>query len=434
MAGKGINIPLVADVTGFVKGTQDVEARLQSVDGSLDELAQGGDAAAEKLETSFRDAFDSVRADADKTRGDVGDSIGRVGEEGKPRAAEAGSEIGSELAANIGEQIGSGQANIADVVAGTLGGLVSVPGLGAAAAGIGIAGLLVKGVLDGFSRRKAEMQQRIQATFDAMDVDPTGAIKLDKLQVVDQAIQDHFDSVAEGWEKINQAALDPMLVQRAITGDLTPSDLTALDAAIDAHTTVTERNTHGLRDQNVQLDEQGQTLQWLREQNEKQAESNRQSAVAKQEESRVTQGLTEATEDNTDATRDNTSKVRENAQAHLDARQKARDYQQALDDVTAAVEKNGRTLDIHSQKGRDNQQVLDNLAEAALADGKVRKDEIKDLEDAAKAMGVKASAADDLAKKLLGIPKEIKTKVTLDINSEETQRQLQRIGFRWDQP
>lgn len=430
----GINLSFLADVRDFLRGSSQAQEALENVGHALDDVAANSEAAQQQMSADFT----QIARDANDASDKVGDSIGDIGEKGKPRAAEAGSEIGSELAQNIGEQIGSGQANIADVVAGTLGGLVSVPGLGAAAAGIGIAGLLVKGVIDGFSRAKQEMAARIQATFDAMDVDPTGAINLDKLQVVDNAIEKHFDSVTEGWKKISETGLDPTVVQQALTGGLDATDLATLDAALAAHTTNIKDASGTIRQQ---YDEEGKTLLWLKQQNEDQTQANRDATIAKQEQARVTQGLTSdtadatgATEDNTRATADNTAKLRANAQERLDARGKARDYQQALDDATEALKENGRTLDIHTQKGRDNQAALDAIAQAAEADGKVRRQEIQDFKDAAEAMGLKADQAKRLARELGLIPKQINTTVKLDINSEETQRQLQRIGFRWDQP
>jgi len=50
----------------------------------------------------------------------------------------------------------------------------------------------------------------------------------------------------------------------------------------------------------------------------------------------------------------------------LDARDAARQFEQAVDDASGALKDNGKTLDIGTEKGRKNQAALDGVARAAL--------------------------------------------------------------------
>jgi hypothetical protein len=216
----GIKVPFVADVSGFLRGTADMEDALEDVADSLDDLARtdsravegdlqnvgaaaeragedvedlgkrfidlsrvdtsgveaevkeigtAGDAAAEKLETSFKSAFDTLKAEgrtaSQRTKADLQDT-GTAG-------SATMQEFKQEAKQNVSETISSfnGSASSAvDAIQGTLGGLVSALGpagiVGVAAAGIGIG--LARSMF-GKSQEAAEaFRSRVLDIFDEL--------------------------------------------------------------------------------------------------------------------------------------------------------------------------------------------------------------------------------------------------------------------------
>lgn len=103
-------------------------------------------------------------------------------------------------------------------------------------------------------------------------------------------------------------------------------------------------------------------------------------------------------------------------------------YQAAIDAVTDSIVENGKSLDIHEPKGRANQSAYDGLAKSAMdaatatatqtlaTDGsKAAQDQLqtslgqsyKDLITAAGQFDITGDAADTMARKALGIPKNV---------------------------
>ena len=103
-------------------------------------------------------------------------------------------------------------------------------------------------------------------------------------------------------------------------------------------------------------------------------------------------------------------------------------YQGAIDKVGESVKTNGKTLDINTEKGRANQAAFNGLAQAAMAtveahaketlaskgsaaaQGELQaglKTSYEDLKTAAGQFGITGDAADDMARKALGIPKNV---------------------------
>lgn len=253
---RGVNLSFLADVRPFLKGTDDVQDALDDVGGSLDDLTrdaqaasrnqaqaldgiadagnQTTDALADDFRTMARQAdqsFDQVHASGNKALDDLGT-------EGKSKAAGAGAEVGQEFAANLGEQIGSGQANLADILSGTLGGLVSIPGIGAAAAGIGVGALLVKGLVDGASKAREALTEAIQTVFDSITIDASNlSIEWNRQKMLDDAI----DNLTEGgraadlqriadWVKLG---IGDDTISAALVGELDPAQVAALKAFVD---------------------------------------------------------------------------------------------------------------------------------------------------------------------------------------------------------
>jgi TP901 family phage tail tape measure protein len=103
-------------------------------------------------------------------------------------------------------------------------------------------------------------------------------------------------------------------------------------------------------------------------------------------------------------------------------------YQDAIDKMTESVKKNGTTLDLDTEKGRANQETYNGLARAAMAKAEATaaetlaskgsvaaqselqaslKTSYGDLVAAAGQLGITGDAADTMARKALGIPKEV---------------------------
>ena len=118
-------------------------------------------------------------------------------------------------------------------------------------------------------------------------------------------------------------------------------------------------------------------------------------------------------------------------------------YQDSIDKMTESVTKNGTTLDLNTEKGRANQSAYNDIAKAAMTKAEATAAETlaskgsaaaqaelqaslrtsyDDLVAAAGQLGITGDAADTMARKALGIPKEVpidtwvndKASVTLD--------------------
>ncbi|MBT2568088.1 phage tail tape measure protein [Arthrobacter sp. ISL-85] len=112
----------------------------------------------------------------------------------------------------------------------------------------------------------------------------------------------------------------------------------------------------------------------------------------------------------------------------LSASDAAIGYQDAIDKMTESVKKNGTNLDINTESGRANQSAFNSLAQAAIASAEATATETlatqgsvaaqaslqgslrtsyDDLVRAAGQLGITGDAADTMARKALGIPKNV---------------------------
>ncbi|MCX8455360.1 phage tail tape measure protein [Paenarthrobacter ureafaciens] len=103
-------------------------------------------------------------------------------------------------------------------------------------------------------------------------------------------------------------------------------------------------------------------------------------------------------------------------------------YEAALDALSESVLKNGKTLDLNTEQGRNNQSAYNDIAKAAMATAEAQAAETlaaqgsaaaqstlqgslqasyRDLVNAAGQLGITGDAADTMARKALGIPKNI---------------------------
>jgi len=112
----------------------------------------------------------------------------------------------------------------------------------------------------------------------------------------------------------------------------------------------------------------------------------------------------------------------------LSASDSAIAYEATIDAVTESITKNGKTLDLNTEQGRANQSAFNGLAQAAMATAEAQAAETlasqgsaaaqgvlqaslqasyDDLVAAAGQFGITGDAADAMARKALGIPKEV---------------------------
>jgi TP901 family phage tail tape measure protein len=105
----------------------------------------------------------------------------------------------------------------------------------------------------------------------------------------------------------------------------------------------------------------------------------------------------------------------------ISANEALSNYLASLDAVDASIKKNGTSLDLHTEKGRANQKALDDVASAGLklievnAQNGASQEELSknlqttydDLLANYKAFGITGQKADDMARSVLGIPKNV---------------------------
>lgn len=289
---RGINLSFLADVSSFLRGTKDVEASLDRVSGSLDDLvtdanatgdrvgdafddaADGADAAADRMERTFRDTFDRVNDSADdgmtRVRQTVDDDLDGVARGGK--AKEVGGEIGAEMTENIGEAFRSG--DIGGSLFETLTSLA--PALGPLGIGIGIGAAVIVNVIKGMDDGAEKLQAAVTAMFDAVEVDASSlTIKWNRQKLLDGAI----DALTEGDATADLAKVQEWIragvgedtIVRALTGEATSADKAAIDALLETHERiVTVRGTTAKT-----YDEEGKKIEELLGLQDRYAESMR---------------------------------------------------------------------------------------------------------------------------------------------------------------
>jgi TP901 family phage tail tape measure protein len=127
------------------------------------------------------------------------------------------------------------------------------------------------------------------------------------------------------------------------------------------------------------------------------------------------------------------------ADAQLNARDTNRAYIAALQDVDAAIKQNGTTLDLNTAAGRANEAAFDAVAAAgmrnmaAMAQNGASQQDLQaklgntynDLIGVAGKFGITGGAADELARKVLGIPKGVSIQSWM---SDEAKRMAEQIA------
>ena len=150
------------------QSTQDLRGVGTALDSTdFDQVAVEAEQTARRLRTAAGDMADGVRQGADGIDVETGRMRTNMGEVGR--------EAGTEFIGNIAEGIGSGQANVTDVVQGTLGGITNLAAslgpVGAVAAGVaGGIGLVFSAMKGQAEAAKAKLDALRDALADIQDV------------------------------------------------------------------------------------------------------------------------------------------------------------------------------------------------------------------------------------------------------------------------
>jgi TP901 family phage tail tape measure protein len=133
---------------------------------------------------------------------------------------------------------------------------------------------------------------------------------------------------------------------------------------------------------------------------------------------------------------------------NLSARDAARGFQGAIDAVDESLKANGKTLDITTEKGRNNQAAMDGVASSGLAlveanakNGESQEvlqgnlnDTYNALVDTGKKFGLTDTAAQDLARSILRVPKGVSVQSWMSSEAkrmaDETKGAMDRIDGR----
>jgi hypothetical protein len=173
-------------VSGFLRGTDQVQDALTDTVRDLDRVADAGEESARDLARAYDRATDSIKRD---TR--------EAGRQSRRDFADAGQEAGDEFAQNLGESVASG--DISGLLSGTVGGLVGTFGKGgpvaiaiASLAGVGV------GVFQAWQQAAEDAATAAQTAFDQLK---EGASDQAKLQ---QVLSDRFGSYVGGLEQLER--------------------------------------------------------------------------------------------------------------------------------------------------------------------------------------------------------------------------------------
>lgn len=530
-----IKVPFIADVSGFLRGTGDMEAALDDVAGALDDLArtdatgveddlqgigraadqagqdvarlgedldQAGkatglqraeadlkelgaqaDATGEKIERSFSEAFDKVKAEGRTATQRVKHDLKDAGDTGSATMREFKDEAKQNVAESLSSFTGSAESGI-DAIQSTFGGLAAslgpagIIGVSVAAAGIGLA----RGM---FAKSKEAAQEVAQAVADLTgQLIDLGSLSLGSEQVNDR-LKSWASTAEDGKVKLNElrkaaedAGISATTFARGVAGDNA-----ALQQSWDqvtsrlAELTASERdlmNTRGVSEQQIidlvsshrderdalgktrdellktdsTLDQSADTARFYAEAIRGAADASRDSAAAQAQAIMAGQGYLGVTTSQAEAAAAAADAIaRKNAEleaeiaASLAAESAVIAYEQAVDNASEAIDKNGKATSVHTEKGRANRKALMDIAETTLALAKERETDTgkiaaynrvigKNREqflDAAEAAGFTAEQARKLADRYGLIPKTVKTKVTDEGTAHDVQQKIDNI-------
>lgn len=463
----GINIPFLANVHDFLKGTGSVEDALDDVAGSLDDVADeaqdasratsraldgaadDADDAAARLERSFRDSLDTVRAES----ADTGAAVGRNMDEGTREASEGMAQMGEEGAANAREVAASFDGSASSIADGFQG--LAAEALGGfgpmgAAAGVAIAagmGLAMSSI----EKAKEEAQEAAEAVAEmASEMIDLRSAKLGPEQVQEalaaaaSEAEDGGIKLQEWADAATEAGLDFGDYAAAMAGDSAAASrsldeitkkLDTEKAAIKVLATAISdsgdaRSAEG-RVAAAQIAEHTALTDALEEQRGKILEATGVVDSA----SEVYDLYTEAVDSSSAAQIANTEEVEAAEEARQDLLDVTRgaidaelDYLDALDEGTLALAENAAAgLDKNTAAGRENIRTVGEMVDATMAHAdavlaqtgdqaaanKVIEEGRLKIEAAGTAAGLSADEVNGYSSSLGLVPKTVSTAVAV---------------------
>lgn len=427
MAGRGINIDFISDVSKFLRGTRDISEALEDVADSLDDLARDADKAGEKagkgiadgieggiddagdatkkLERKFKDTFDEVKADSKKAGDDVGDNVKRGFKRAEQGAAEFKDEAKSTAREGAASFTGEFE-DVADVIQETLanalagfGPMGAVAGM-AAAAGIGI----LVSVLQSSADKAAETKEKV--------IDLAGAIREagGDIESVDwgSVFEDFANAIAdpkswfEPWQRESKTnaeiiaadaerlGLNYRTLFRGLAGD-SEAGAAAIEqvsaAIVEQEQKFAALVAGGMDPTAAAMQVNSTELQTLRGRLEDATEATEQAITLSELYAEAVEGSTTAVEDFNEAQEERLGLLRDEAEMNMSAAEAAAAWaeQQAenrtrleeinalidqTDDATRAatdaITENGAALDLNTAAGRLASQTLIDTAKAGM--------------------------------------------------------------------
>jgi hypothetical protein len=484
-----IKIPFAAEVTAFLAGTKKIETAMDDVVDSLDDITVAGaevdakvggdlesvglaaDAAAEKVERSFKDAFKSVEAQGRTSTGKTKAHIDDVGTKGSATLREFNAEAKQNVAETVSSFDGSASSAV-DAVQGTFGGLVAALGpaglVGAAVVGIGIGfakSLFSKSqeAAEAFRARTLEIFEELRDSGGDIGPDFQADALADIIGDAEK-LKEVFgsDSFSDFQQTLQDTALNTRDLQafmRGLTGDtedVAAAQTILADELADVGRQLATPGASLTRQK--ELREQVTALNILRD---ALTEQGTAAGEARSKYSLYSDLVTESTDKtkdqadaadqaatavgkSADAIAAENEKLRENSELKGEAVATELDMLDALAAVSDAGKENGKTLDKNTKAGRDNLRAIksgidgiNDFADAQLAAGKktdgvnAKLDEQEDalVRKVARAFGVTEGKARDYIKTLGGIPrkKETEVKVTDNGTAAATQEKVDNI-------
>jgi len=464
----GIKIPFAADTSDFLRGTDDLGKALDDVADSLDDLSKAGsdvdekvggdleavglaaDAAAEKVEQSFKSAFDAVAAQGRTSTSKVKADVDDVGSRGSATLQEFSAEAKANVAETVSSFDGSASSAV-DAIQGTFGGLVSALGpagvVGVAAAGLGIG--MAKSLFAKSAEAAEALREQISGIFDELRSNEgvlTKAFQADQIaDLIDdtERIKDIFGVDLPTAAKVFGDDFDTML--QGLTGGsedaAAASDLLQKrwQEAVDSGQTYVDEGGNVILANQDMAKSYGGLLVALKDQ----GAAVEGGTTAYQIYADATKGMTEATEDSTEAVEDETRALEENRGLKVDAAAATLDMKDAIDDATQAIKDNGTSLSDNTRKGRDNRRNIIEAIEAINGWGQAQVDAGADVDSVNRRMkeqrdalvetlvklGLNRTAVEKYIDKLGGIPAKKKTDVEVTDNGSiaSTQRDIDNI-------
>ncbi len=454
--GRGIGVPFVADVSGFLAGTKGIEGALAKVDSSLDNVGSHGS----QLEGNFRDTFSHVDRDATTygtaAGGHFGGGLGHEAEkEGRKTGRRAGKAIGSDLTQSIGGSIGAGAGTVTDAVGGMLAGIL--PALGPIGAAIGVGALIIGEVIKGIQGSSAEATKAAKALGVEIAKDlADGIMSGDEIQKALQTVMgaNSFEEAASTLATAaRQAGVDVSTFYSAFTS-MDPTYIQSVtdkfNGQADALTKLARENPGSDLGASYAKQAEGFTTMADKLGVLKKGIQDGTITMSDAKQAMIDMGL--ATDTTTGSVKDQTAAITTNieslqkwANVNSGAMGAEDNFYQAVDDATKALKDNGKHLDVHTAKGRANRKALEGIAQSTLAlaaadeaAGKSQADQAADVDKgrqafikSATAMGLSTAQAKAMADQLGLIPTDVNVNVGLTTPTHKQISDFQAVLNGW---